>query len=727
MKIFISFILLVLSHQVFAANWYVRPGTNGNGTSWATAFSSPDNINWTPVNPGDTIYVAGGTYGEMSMEKSGTAGNVITLRRATVGAHGSDTGWNPAWDAQVQIVGGGSSNLSALGIGQWGQNLISYVTVDGVVPNGIKASNAQYVLRAAYGTNHVTLRYLEIQSQGTGAFEDCIQGRGDNLILEYSYIHDCDNNANHGDGMQWFQGANVIVRYNLFENTGQVMMLTETAFVQGDEFLNDLNVYYNVFRNRQTVGDHNNGISKKLCPQAGHYWHVYNNTWDLEAQANDGSDNLFSGAGSCAEMEFKNNAVIYSNASSLSPITHSFNAYDNSGTYSVFNIPTETGRVVAADLGFVNPEAKNYNLQSGSPLIDAGSSVGLTQDFNGNPIVGNPDIGAFEFTSGGGDTTPPTVSSTVPTTGATGVVSSANITATFSEALNAATVTTTTASIKRTSDNAPVTSTVSYASNTITINPSADLTAGIQYTGTLTPGIQDVAGNALVTTYSWNFTIAASGTFTPPTGRVNAYNFEPGFFLTDSQGTADGVTTASYTPVTNAGKVGESAYFDGTKMFTATLNPSNFTGAYSFSFFINPDTETLINTRLSATEILKNLSATLFGRGIFEATQQQNISTNYSQAVVFDNTKGPYRTTIVAGQWNHVAITYSSNVRSLYVNGNLVATSKRTKPMVSQFTKLRLGATGFGKMIKAKIDSFYIFNRALNQADVNNLNTQAFN
>ncbi len=37
---------------------------------------------------------------------------------------------------------------------------------------------------------------------------------------------------------------------------------------------------------------------------------------------------------------------------------------------------------------FTNPEV---------PAINAGTDVGLTKDINGNPIVGDPDIGAYEF------------------------------------------------------------------------------------------------------------------------------------------------------------------------------------------------------------------------------------------------------------------------------------------------------------------------------------------
>lgn len=38
----------------------------------------------------------------------------------------------------------------------------------------------------------------------------------------------------------------------------------------------------------------------------------------------------------------------------------------------------------------------DYALQPGSPCIDAGTDVGLTTDYAGNPVDGTPDVGAFE-------------------------------------------------------------------------------------------------------------------------------------------------------------------------------------------------------------------------------------------------------------------------------------------------------------------------------------------
>ena len=43
------------------------------------------------------------------------------------------------------------------------------------------------------------------------------------------------------------------------------------------------------------------------------------------------------------------------------------------------------------------PDVSDYRLQSTSPCIDAGTDVGLTEDYAGNPIYGAPDIGAYEY------------------------------------------------------------------------------------------------------------------------------------------------------------------------------------------------------------------------------------------------------------------------------------------------------------------------------------------
>ena len=51
---------------------------------------------------------------------------------------------------------------------------------------------------------------------------------------------------------------------------------------------------------------------------------------------------------------------------------------------------------VNADPLFVGGSPYSYYLQAESPAIDAGTDVGLTEDYEGNTIIDLPDIGAFE-------------------------------------------------------------------------------------------------------------------------------------------------------------------------------------------------------------------------------------------------------------------------------------------------------------------------------------------
>ena len=55
------------------------------------------------------------------------------------------------------------------------------------------------------------------------------------------------------------------------------------------------------------------------------------------------------------------------------------------------------------DPAFVTISNDDFHLAQGSPAINKGSDVGLTEDFDGNAIIGLPDIGAHEFHDIDGD------------------------------------------------------------------------------------------------------------------------------------------------------------------------------------------------------------------------------------------------------------------------------------------------------------------------------------
>ncbi len=105
----------------------------------------------------------------------------------------------------------------------------------------------------------------------------------------------------------------------------------------------------------------------------------------------------------------------------------------------------------------------------------------------------------------------PTVVSTVPVNGTAGVVVNTAISATFSKAMNPATINATTFTV--TGPGAmPVTGTVAYSGNTATFMPAAVLANSTVFTATITTGAQDLVGHALLANFVWSFTTAA-----PPT------------------------------------------------------------------------------------------------------------------------------------------------------------------------------------------------------------------
>jgi hypothetical protein len=115
----------------------------------------------------------------------------------------------------------------------------------------------------------------------------------------------------------------------------------------------------------------------------------------------------------------------------------------------------------------------------------------------------------------------PTIISTNPLNTTTAVPINQKISATFSTAMNAATITTTTFTLTGPGA-AAVTGTVTYAagSNTALFTPAANLAPSTLYTATVTTGAQDLAGNALgagAVPNPWTFTTGTTANMTPPT------------------------------------------------------------------------------------------------------------------------------------------------------------------------------------------------------------------
>jgi hypothetical protein len=142
-------------------------------------------------------------------------------------------------------------------------------------------------------------------------------------------------------------------------------------------------------------------------------------------------------------------------------------------------------------------------------------------------------MAAFDLCGSRGDTTvaywrtadPPTVTSTSPAEGSSGVAVRRALTATFSDAMDPATITVETFTVSG-PGKTPVKGTVNFdaRSKTATFVPSDALAPGTRYWATITIGARDFAGNGLSGDFAWSFTTTSA-----PEGPRASLAVEPAF------------------------------------------------------------------------------------------------------------------------------------------------------------------------------------------------------
>jgi hypothetical protein len=119
-------------------------------------------------------------------------------------------------------------------------------------------------------------------------------------------------------------------------------------------------------------------------------------------------------------------------------------------------------------------------------------------------------------TSAVADTTPPTVTRTINANNAVGVAVNTRVGATFSEAMDPATITGTSLTLKQTVSGAAVVGTVSYSSVDAVFVPASSLLTNTNYTATVNNTVTDLAGNIMLSNYVWSWTTALAADTTAP-------------------------------------------------------------------------------------------------------------------------------------------------------------------------------------------------------------------
>jgi hypothetical protein len=451
----IAIALSTLMGTANAANWYVQPAALGsnNGTSWSNAWSATS-INWSNVHPGDTVWLAGGSYSGLTVGASGTSSSPITINRVT----SSDSvpvaspGWSSSFDSQVVFSEDGG-NIIELGN-------VSFVTVDGHRWSPPKLPTTYGILiKVPFNTNpsssdrgvnmgaNCTVRNIEIA--GPGYNQTLIETDGiifsSGCLVSGCKIHDLDT-ANKS----WIGMANTTMEYTTIYNisssivsnpgvgphpdayyssgqsTNLVFRYCVMACVVSEAFFFDMGgqtgtkFYGNVFFQGDTVPAGCDAIEVKTA-LSGVSWgtfFLYNNTfvdWSKNAAVLDGAGSTISASSVVQNNLFVNCGDAFDNANGPAIITQYNGFVPGNNTHG-------TNASVSTVIPFVSykattkenlptgydptPYVSGFAITPGSWPIGKGSDLGppYDVDMNGNSIGSN--LGALAV-SGSSPATPP--------------------------------------------------------------------------------------------------------------------------------------------------------------------------------------------------------------------------------------------------------------------------------------------------------------------------------
>jgi hypothetical protein len=449
------FAILLLAGSAAAANWYVRPVAQGaaTGKDWNNAWSL-SSINWSSVNPGDTIWLAGGRYSTgLTVSASGAPGSVINVLSAlsTDTVPVSAPGWDPSFDCrtnQVVLPGpdgifipssshiningrfqygilitvpqSGGPGLEAVTEGSKGTDLnFRYIDVLGPYcnettkqsppdnePRGWKVSPAN---GASTDASFILFNHCRVRGMGIGFH--CL---ADHVTVEYCTFADMFPafSGDHEDVMYCYPSPNMIWRYNFIINSEENGLFFE--FGGADHFQLYGNVFYNTTNSQMTFKNGGQTYGPVF---------IYNNVFQAPSTAAYGWITTNSSPIAAGSLVYNN--IFFNVQNDIEQSTSDYNAYNYSSLGGYSWNSSETHSFTFSGNPFVNiPPASpqpGMTTQFGDFRLTAASALTfqnglvlaldgfINYDLNGNQRGngGHWYIGAYQNSGATSNSTPP--------------------------------------------------------------------------------------------------------------------------------------------------------------------------------------------------------------------------------------------------------------------------------------------------------------------------------
>ena len=438
-------------------NWYVLKSATGsnNGTSWTNAWKEMNQINWSSINCGDTVWLGGGTYTtgiDIGVTKNCASGAVLNVNRvlSTDSVPVAAAGWNSSFDSQVILtninVEGPAAYITINGR-EWQGGVLGSGGIEVVIPgtegDGIDAGVHSFV---AQPIDHISWKYIEILGPAcveagtcsgggvvgvqimpfcagaiwtnllmdhlsvhrTGeAFRGCGQ---DGTIVQYSLIYDTHNDGQQHPDLIYSNPPyqNVTWRYNkIFQSAN------DGLFFEGSTGAANFRFYGNIMY--EIAGW---SIAFKTGSNYGPVF-IYNNIFESDGvYSGEGYPTNFMGSGGSynlvAGSEIANN-IFYQGSNQFSSTSSDFNAYNGSG----FGSLSETGTFYFPagsplnsfngwmNMGSGNPVAADFHLTAAGATLfqgkgkNLGAPYNVDMDGNTRPASGPWTLGPFEVQGSG--------------------------------------------------------------------------------------------------------------------------------------------------------------------------------------------------------------------------------------------------------------------------------------------------------------------------------------